>query len=740
MRPRKFVIVLLTLAAVGAIGGYVVLNRADPTLLLEQAIKQAAHRLPFEVESVTVKKSWRELLRGRLSVLAITLKWGPWRVHLQGPAEIRRDEKDSTFLAEYDPEATIEPVSQPGKKSQPLPLHLWIESNRTLTRLHSFGFTSQADRWGWKLFGIELEKLVAIAQWRNDRLDNQLKLGILRYENQLNGNPAFEVKDLSVSQGTQLQLEPLTIGKDTTLEVTAKEADVLWGETFFSLPLESLPIRLDAQLDPAGPSGDFQLSIASLRMSGALEGGEGIPRSASLTWNLPSLDLAAASQEVERIAPQWAPWIQKAGIRTGKLQFQGKAKTGFDKNTASLPGVDGRLRLSNVALKPGGMPLLIQGLQADLPFSTRTGLQGTVEAGRVAYQKLESSLGKTPVSFKPTSKDYHSFEIRIGDDKPLPLRLGEIPLQAGAISGALHLPDDLLLTTSIALPPTDVSKFTRPLCISDARVPPAKVEARFPRVEITTDSVDPTGQIRAELFGGVIEADNIGFFDLDSEVPEVDFSATMRGVRLEKIGEWLNFGEMRGYLEGHAQDVVFQSWLPTQFDARIEVKPPADRARVVFSPVAVQNFVEVVADSKLENVPGIVKWYAFGTPRYIFGGYDIDYAGVKLSSNDGIIELETLDPPEIYKKEKKHFILYGASVLDRVPVLGAVAWGGFRVPIQSPRYPVVMDAAAIANYIRQLTERLRALSDKNKEAEESDENNPNEVPSECEPKEIPSFS
>lgn len=752
MQLRRTLFIVSALAALSGLGLTIALKRSDPTAMIERALKGIAHQLPFEIESVEVRKSWRELLRGRLSSLAIRLKWGEFRLRLAGPVEVKKDARDTDLIVTYDPEITIEPVGHPERASSPLDLHLWVEATRTFSEVHAFGMNTRSAKWSWDFYGIGLSQLTAISGWRENRWESRVVIEALSFENPAGGNPSMELKGLRFSQGMQMTLVPFEAGKDTGLRLEGKTADVLWNGILISVPLEKFPLQVNAQIDPKTPSLSAKLSLGALQLDGAVTGSGGVPNSAKLRWNLPELDLRVMAEGLTQIVPQWTPALQSLGLRAGKLKTSGRAQFRLPAAAGTYPEVEGHVRLSDVSIKPESQPLLVQGAVFDLPFSTSKGIHGTLALERAAYKHLEVSLAPVPLAIVPeksASGAPRAWSVRVGDGSRLPLKVGDIPFQVGTISGSLitgipgiaGIPGgapgekaDFTLETSLELAPTPTEKLTRPFCLTGTRVPPAQVELQFPRVEISRDSIDPTGQVRAELFGGVIEADEIGIFDLGSPVPELDFTAEMRNIRLEKIGQWLNFGEMKGSLEGYARDVTFQSWLPTRFDARIEVKPPADRSRVVFSPAAVQNFVEVVAGSRLENIPGLVKWYAFGTPRYIFGGYDIDYAGVKLRSEDGVVELETLDPPEIYKKEKKRFILYGASIMDRVPVIGAVAWGGFRVPIQSPRYPVLMDAPAIANYIRQLTERLKALSERTSQPQEKTDA---ELDLECEPTENP---
>jgi hypothetical protein len=220
----------------------------------------------------------------------------------------------------------------------------------------------------------------------------------------------------------------------------------------------------------------------------------------------------------------------------------------------------------------------------------------------------------------------------------------------------------------------------------------------------------------------------MGMFDFLSPVPEFDFNLTMDGIDLHSLGEWVNFGEMDGILSAYAHDVVFQSWLPTQYDFEVKVKP-LHHSKVVFSPTAMKNFARLFASDGIDHIPGYAKWLAFGWPSSLLGGYDIGYAGVHVHSEDGYIRLETLDPAtdaESSGAHQKHFILYGRR---------------FKIPLNSSRYPLILDAPAMGNYVHQMIGVIQNLA-KSKKGEtqnglvEDEDAEQDKLPAECIPSDL----
>jgi len=117
-----------------------------------------------------------------------------------------------------------------------------------------------------------------------------------------------------------------------------------------------------------------------------------------------------------------------------------------------------------------------------------------------------------------------------------------------------------------------------------------------------------------------------------------------------------------------------------------------------------------------EQIPGIAGWLMFGWPSHVFGGYDVYYAGLKLTSENGHIIVETLDKPGIFELEQKHFVLYGKR---------------FKMPLRNTTYPLIVDAASMSNFVHQLLTQLQSIqqSKKGNLTDEIEENT-------CEPPEL----
>jgi len=139
---------------------------------------------------------------------------------------------------------------------------------------------------------------------------------------------------------------------------------------------------------------------------------------------------------------------------------------------------------------------------------------------------------------------------------------------------------------------------------------------------------------------------------------------------------------------------VLQQSLPTQFNFKAHLQPYQEN-EVVFSTEAMKNFVSLVTANDIgKTMPAYLSWFAFSWPSDLLGGYNINYAGVSLYAVNGSILLETLDPPSVIEKEKKHYLLYGQR---------------FKMPLVSSSYPVVLDAFGVTHFFRHVQRQLDSL-------------------------------
>ncbi len=659
--------------------------------MIASYLKKVQPHLPFVIENIEVKESRTGILSGNLAELSLTVRWNPWRIRFSGPIEIKKSRKTGETYFEYLAQTTIEPVftlKSLGEKSSPLQVRLKIRAAKNMTELGELALRIQSmpgtDQFKWPLMGVQAKAPNLHLHWLNGLTTIRFEAQSAQWEQ--SDQKAIDLTSLSFESRIPLSLSPIGAGPEATFGFSVKEAELLWNNFYLDLPLAKLPL-----------SGTWNFPSASLGLE--------IGTFLHLKGTLPTQQLQWKTAKIPIQNLLVGPLSHlPLKIKEGFLRTEGEVSfsSGFPRGKLALSV----RKLSFAWLKNS---LAVKDLDFDLPFSTLGGTHGWVSEKKILFRHARASLGHTKISILPEKKPMpKKFSVQLGDDEnPLPFFAKGIPLSIGSIYGIVspfEKPAKIFdLKTSLHLDALDIHQLADPVCIKNDRLPPAALSLDFPGVEVTPDSIDIDGQARIGLFGGTIEIEKMGLFDLGSEVPETDFNLDASGIQLEALGDWLGFGKMKGTLNAYAHDVTIESWLPTSYHARFEVQP-LDHWRVIFSSEAMKNFVRLFAGDDVDNLPGIANWVAFGWPSRVLGGYDIIYSGIDVFSKDGTIVVRTPDPdPPL---EPGHFILYGPF---------------FRILLNSPHYPLVMDATAMGNFTRHLINQLAQMRKSKQGSPKSDE-------------------
>jgi hypothetical protein len=717
-RLRIALVVALTLAATFAVLWHqgVIQSRFRGFFqrqVISRYVAKLQPYLPFKVEQFDVDAEWKDFKRGRLTELRLVLLWNGWRLRLAGPLEITRADDPDEWAAVYWPRATAEPAGRPGQRSSPLPLRLWAQASYALTRLTELGVETSTGSFALPPLGLRLGDLNVHASWRAGK-EGGLGAGILartvEWIDPAAPDRAVNAADLSLTAESPLALDPFRIGPEALLRLSLKSLEALFGETYLDVPLAELPLQFAVHFGESG---------AEPRSVRAELGRAGRP---DLTLDLTTIEFPTAFKAawrtaripLSRVASAVTVFSKSLGeahergveIRKGWIRSEGEVPLRAPWGQLAARWRELPLRagfeLAEGEIRYPAASFAARGLSLQVPVSeVLKEARATLRADRFGLRRLRGKIGETAIHLRTSEK---KLEIAGG----LPFALEDFPLKIGPLAASWGEGPPSAVT-SLELAPITPDRVLRAFCVEKTRIPPGTLEARFPRIELTPDSVVPEGSLIARVFGGSVVVNGIALYDVLSDVPEVDFSASWANLRLSRLADWLRFGEMDGLLMGHAEGVVFQSWLPTRYDFRAEARPH-NRRDIVFSPEAMKNFIRLFAGDELdERMPGIADWFAFGWPSRVFGGYDVDYAGIAVRSKDGYITLETLDPPAIFAKERKHFILYGSRL---------------KMPLRSRKYPLIVDATAIANFARHMSYQLGNLAAKGDKPEETPDETP----------------
>jgi hypothetical protein len=669
--------------------------------VVDTYVRKIQPHVPFVIEEARLQGSWGDLKARRISRLSAVVRWGSYRARLSGP--ILLEGNDNEFSAEYQPETTLELAEAGGDAhpSPPLKLELEVSVARNFSELAGLRVQVETAAFAWPgLPQATAKDFLLEAVWNaGEDLDATLRASALHVE-----LPEKQVNltDLDFDFRAPATLKPLSIGPTGVATLKLKGFEGLFGDRYFDLPLARVPVK--ATFDGRADAQGLRLRGAQLDLAqGALTIAATLPRDAGgpkrFRWSGREIALGPVLEALvagtsSAGAPLTAISARLADFKVseGTLRTQGALELGDGR----APTWSASASLHGLALRNSKLKLALRGADLELPTLTHERVAGTLAVPRVGFRHAKARLERLALSARKQNGEW-SFSLGAPGSR-IPLAIEGLPLQLDAIQARATAADGLQAETALRVPTAEFLGVAKMFCLPTDHVPPSQLTVDFSKVALSRGDIDPTGFAEIRMLDGSLRVEDIGLFDFDTEVPEVDFSARLQGVRLDRIGEWLGFGEMDGVLQGYAKDVTFQSWFPTHFDFKLEVKP-LNHWKVVFSPDAMRNVVTLFAGEGLNELPGFANWLAFGWPSRVFGGYDVLYAGASVFSSEGSILLETLDPRPA---GGEHYLLYGPR---------------FRIPLKSSHYPLVMDATSMGNFIRQMSITLKGLAKQKAERE-----------------------
>ena len=677
--------------------------------VIAKIIKDLQPKLPFIIESYDYDANWADLKKGKLDRLRLTLKWGEYRIRLSGPIQIDENKTAEEISLSYQPLTTLEPVKflvGASEVTTPLPLDLFakVPSHlQEISDLKELGINAHTGNWKWPLHGIELTNLNLMVDWRDHLAQVKVSTKTLAWADPKNSDHAVNIESPAVAISAPLLLQPLSIGTDTEpsidVKLSGKSGEFLWGDTYLDLDFKKQV--LDTRILLKNATAPLELAGANLSI------GEGHHENLTLRtmvrgpseyetrWKTRQLPVPELLKSFATVLPKA---FAKLGFRDGTLETEGRATL----TSHEIRRAQGKVSLENLTMFDKSAAILIRGLKLWSDFSTEHGIEnGRLEIPELWFHQFKAKLNPTEFSLAVLKG-----EKKLLLPKGIPLEVAGVPLKIGPVQGVFtdatsQKASDFEFKTDVGMSEIPLENITRGLC-EKKTLPPASLAFHLSPVEISSTDIETTGALTAKLFDGTIKLEDPSIYDMTSAVPETNFNLSWDGIELATLGKWSNFGKMDGTIAGYAEDVVFQSWLPTQFNFKFQLKPHLQK-KIVFSTDAMRNLVRVLSGPEaLDSLPTYANWVAFGWPARLFGGYDVDYFGISAFSTDSVILVETLDPPGT-KKTDDHYILRGMR---------------FKIPLKTPRYPLVVDAVFMSNYIHTLLGNLHHVSTANAEEQQ----------------------
>lgn len=674
-KSRSIAILTLVLIVVGV--GTFLYTRQEwvQNKIIDTVIKKVSPSLPFKIQSYQLSKK-RDFLK-------LNLLWNAHVITIAGKLNLKWHGNQFGWTVHYEPEIQVDDATA-------LHFILDLEAPTDFDQLKTLTFKSSEQpvdaTFVWKAMGIDLQKPNLLLNYAGE--SSKLS-GTLRLASGMWVDPTNDQHAISLTQPVLIAERQNDV---LSAEFNASSSEVLWDALYADVPLKDLPLKVSTR-----DQLQFDLSLGkNSELSAKVLLSEKEKGPTQYQWKTKNLSAAPIMRWVLKTLPSSWVSLEKWSdleMKTGSLLTEGNAEYDSVKGFALK---DGRFQASNISLRSLKNNLTAKKLSFSIPYRDADAVhQGWVEVLDGYYKKISFQLKKTEWTWSPAEKQGF-----LKTKTAIPLTVAKIPLQFGKIEGTLGktAEDAYQLKSSLKVDQANFDFLKTGLCLKPNQVPPAKWNVNFTEIDLTPGVIDPTGKIEVDVFNGKIVLNELGIFDWASEVPEIDFDLEWSKIDLQAMGEWSKFGEIKGTLEGYAHNVVFQSFLPTQYDFFIQTQSLnhfRKKAYTEFSPEAMKNVVKIFTGEDLdEQIPGIAGWMMFGWPSRVFGGYDVQYAGISVQSADGVIVVETLDPPELFEQTRKHFILYGPR---------------FKMPIRSIQYPLVLDATAMSNFVHQMVTRFTSL-------------------------------
>ncbi len=651
--------------------------------IIQSYIDRIQPSLPFKIEKFEIETHWKDLRSGRISRVAMTLSRTPFRLQVEGPVDLGWDSRDSEWTGVYSAIARWEGPIQ----IEPTRIRLEVSAPKSLKSIREFKLSASTP----KIAGaVEIEDLVLEAHWADLQWSAKLLARKFAWTDAAISDRAVHIDHPELSLQGPMTLAPFSLDGTQALHASGRGIEALWDKSYFDLPTARAPIE-GALHWKSGPESLVLRSLGhEIRLHPGFRGST--LDSLSVGWNIRELPIPATLRLLAGV-PQLG-WSQPIQWKSGRLTSWGNLRLDWEGNSPSarIEHLSGKVRVRDLGIRWKEKRLALRGLTLDLPLNSTPSAASKIVLSieKLFFQKFRMTLPPTEILTR--SGPEGAFSLDTGT--PLALAIEGVPLRIGRISARIDGPRTRF-ASSLRLESTPLENFRKGLCWEKKTIPPAALALDFPNVEADPEMIDPQGKLTLKLFEGAVTIEDIAFFDTLTEVPESDFTANWDGIRLDRMAEWLGFGEMDGILTGYARNVTFESWFPTHYDLLVRAKPHFHRD-IVFSPDAMKNFVRLFAGEDVEQLmPGLARWLAFGWPSRVFGGYDVNYLGIRAFSEGGSILVETLD------SGREHFVLKG----DR-----------FKMPLHSQHYPLIMDATALGNFVRQVAKQLDTIARQKKES------------------------
>ncbi|HTL11304.1 MAG TPA: hypothetical protein VL588_02370 [Bdellovibrionota bacterium] len=667
---------------------------------------------PFELIRVRLHSQPKGLATGHVDELELVFRHHPpglppsgLEIRFDGPVELNQNllrlDLSQGLEVKYDPKVTTTVPKGSAWTVPEILLHLSARASPT-GGLDGLTIEPEVEKWAAQPGRLTVEGPTLKVEWKDGSL--VARFGAKSIAWQPTPDRAINVMGLAGTIELPLVLDPLQIGPDLQFHGSARGAELLWDSFYSQVDLRPLPLRVRATLDLEKSHSSLPASAATVEVgpehrpwvtvhAEPLRRKNGAAHALNLDLRLDQLKLAGLWKSLVGALPEDAidPGLRGLEITRGTLSAQ--AHTVLDLEGQLDPGglhLGGDVRLDDLAVLGEGGRWGVRGIQVRAPLPTQGTETGSVAVKAFRILRLEGAVPPTPLRVTALGTQPPRYDVELPEG--LPLRLPGVPWKMGSAKVRIG-GGPPRIETRLHVGPVVLKDVAAPLCVSARNtrgsLGESQVTVDFPLVVASPGEVRLEGGVQVNAMGGQLNLTGLKLFRLLSAVPEMQFSTEWSGFSLHELGLWSGFGDMTGQMRGYFRNVVFQGWLPTQYEFHAELAPQRDD-KVKFSWAAVDNLVRVLSgENPRSRMPSLAAFIAFDVPEFFTPGFALDWAGVTLTSKDGYILLEDVTPQEFYERTHERFFIHGLRV---------------KVPLHAYTYPVVLDAYALANYTRKMAD------------------------------------
>ncbi|MEN6561476.1 MAG: hypothetical protein ABFD52_11940 [Acidobacteriota bacterium] len=319
-----------------------------------------------------------------------------------------------------------------------------------------------------------------------------------------------------------------------------------------------------------------------------------------------SLELKAAADL--SLGPFYSLYAQ-AGVAEGaRMKLGGRLAAAFDiRKSGGALSVGGRIKLADASIARATGQEFLAGVAADVPVLYESGPAAAnppaLSSGAPLPEAGFFRVGGLRTPF--VSLENVDIALRAG-----PNALGLEPLALDLFGGRLELgrttfrldpaSGSLRGVGSLALRDIDISRF--PIASPQFKLT-GKVQAEFPRLDISSRKIAISGRGEASIFGGQVVLRDLAVSDPFAPGRSISLNVDLVDLDLKKLTDEVPFGEVTGVVRGEVRDLVLSYGQPERFFFQIE-SVPRKGVPQTFSLKAVDNLTVLSSGEKASGGTG----------------------------------------------------------------------------------------------------------------------------------------